>query len=327
MFRFIVRRFSYMVVTLAAVSVVGFVIIQLPPGDYMTTYLMELRVSGETVDLQIVENMRIQYGMDLPMYRQYLNWVGNFSKGDFGYSFRWHQPVRDLIGDRILYTMLISLVALLISMGLAIVLGVFASTRQYSLRDYALSVLAFIGMSVPSFLLALVLLYGVFKVTGNAAVGLFSPQYASAPWSLGKVWDLARHMVVPVAVVGFAGLASTFRVMRGCMLDELDQKYVTCARAKGLTEARLLWKYPVRFAINPIVSTVGWQLARLVSGATIVSVVLGLPTVGALLLQALKSQDMYLAGTLIIFLAALTVLGGFLSDLLLLRLDPRVRMQ
>jgi peptide/nickel transport system permease protein len=326
--KYIGKRLIYMVIMLIVVSIIGFIIIQLPPGDYLSSYIMILKASGQDVSDDIVQSLTNQFGLDLPLHRQYVKWIsGIILRGDFGRSFKWNKPVRDMIGERMLLTLLVSVGTMIFTYTVSILTGIISARRQYSVSDYVMSVIAFVGMSVPGFLLALFLLYVVFKSTGRVMTGLFSPEFISAPWSLARVWDMAKHMPIPLFINGFAGMAGLFRVMRGCMLDELGKEYVVTARAKGVSEARLLLKYPARVAINPIISTMAWMFPQIISGGTIVAIVLSLPTVGTLLIESLKTQDMYLAATLVVFLAALTVVGTFVSDLMLALTDPRLKFE
>jgi peptide/nickel transport system permease protein len=314
-----------MIPTLVAISIISFVIIQLPPGDFLTTYVAQLSASGETVDQAELEALKTRFGLDEPLYMQYLKWAWNFIHGDFGHSFEWNKPVSELIGERLSLTVLISVCTLLFTWAVSVPIGIYSAVRQYSWLDYFLTVLGFIGLATPNFLLALVLLWVSYAYLGLSIGGLFSPDYAEAPWSLAKVLDLMKHLWVPVVIVGLGHTAKFIRIIRGNLLDELRKPYVVTARAKGLSETRLILKYPVRIAINPLVSTIGWTLPELVSGIAITAVVLNLPTTGPLLLSALLSQDMQLAGTFIMFLSSLTVVGTLVSDILLAWVDPRIR--
>ena len=328
MLQFIIRRTLLMIPTLFAISVVTFVIIQLPPGDFMTTYIATMASMGETVDPAILEGVKQQYGFDQPMYVQYAKWIWNIvSKGDFGRSFQRGQPVAELIGDRMMLTIVLSLFALVITWILAFPIGIYSAVRQYSIGDYVFTFLGFIGLAIPSFLIALVLMYIAFKYMGQSVGGLFSPEFSDAPWSLAKVQDLMSHLWIPTVIIALEGTAGLIRIMRANLLDELHKPYYTTAKAKGLSEFRALMEYPVRVALNPWISSVGWILPGLVSGATIISVVLNLPTTGPMQLQALLNQDMYLAGAFVLLLSALTVVGTLLSDILLAWIDPRIRYQ
>jgi len=327
MLQFLFRRFIYMIVTLLAISIVGFIIIQLPPGDYLTSYIAELKASGQEVSQSEVESLRRRYGLNQPAYLRYFTWMKNMLRGDFGVSFRWNRPVNELIGERLALTATVSLVTISFAYIVAIVLGIYAAVYQYGVGDYFLTAWAFIGLATPNFLLALVLMFLFYKFFGWSVVGLFSPDYVNASWSLAKFVDLLKHLPVPVLVIGTASVAGLFRIMRSSLLDELQKQYVTTARAKGLSEMKLLFKYPIRVALNPVVSTLTWTFPQIVSGGALVAIVLGLPTMGPLLLQALKTQDMYLAGTLMIFISFFTVMGTLISDLLLLWMDPRIKME
>lgn len=326
MSNYIARRLVYMVLLVFAVSVLGFVIIQIPPGDYLSSYVMALQMSGSTVSEEEILALRKQYGLDLPMYSQYFRWIGNIIlRGDFGMSFEWNRPVRDLILERLPATIGISLITTIFIYIVAIAIGIYSATHQYSIGDYFFTGLGFIGLAVPSFLLALVLLYVFFKYFGLSIGGLFSPQYVDAAWSWGKFKDLLTHLPIPVIVIGTSGTASIIRIMRACLLDEVSKQYVTAARARGLAEQRLLYKYPVRLALNPVISSLAWVFPGVVSGQTVVSIVLDLPTVGPLLYSSLMSQDMFLAGSIVLIQSILTVVGVFVSDMLLAVSDPRIR--
>ena len=317
-----------MAVTLAVVSVLVFAIIQLPPGDFLTTYIAQLEAMDQEVTDAEVAALKVRYGLEKPIYQQYLKWItGILLRGDFGYSFQWNKPVHELIGERLLLTMVISLTTLVFTYVVAIAIGIYSAIRQYSFGDYLATFVGFIGLATPNFLLALVLMFLALRYFGISAGGLFSPEFVRAPWSGAKVLDLLQHLWVPVIVVGTAGTAGLIRIMRGVLLDELHKQYVVTARAKGNRERRLVFKYPVRVAINPVVSTVGWVLPEIISGATITAVVLSLPTTGPLLLKALLSQDMFLAGSFLLVLAALTVVGTLISDLMLAAIDPRIRLE
>ena len=314
-----------MLITLIAITVVGFIIIQLPPGDFLTSYIIALEASGEAVDETTILNLRARYGLDLPGYAQYFMWVKNMLLGDFGLSFQWNRPVKALIGERLAITVTISILTLIVTYIIAIPIGIYSATHQYSIGDYFFTFVGFAGLSTPNFLFALFLLFFAYTVFGANLVGLFSQEYVNAPWDMGKVLDMMRHLPIPLLVIGLRGTAGLIRIMRGSLLDELRKQYVITARSKGVSERVLLFRYPVRIAINPIVSTIGWILPQIVSGATIVSIVLNLPTVGPLMFRALTSQDMYLAGALIILLSFLAITGTFISDILLVKLDPRIR--
>ena len=323
----ILRRLFWMIPTLVIISIISFAIIQLPPGDYLTSYIAALAESGETVDEEQIEALRMRYALDQPVYVQYFRWIAGMLQGDMGMSFEWNRPVTDLIGERILLTTIISIVTLLVTWGIAVPIGIYSAVKQYSIGDYAVTFIGFIGLATPNFLLALVCMYIGYAVFDVSAGGLFSAAYQNAPWSLAKLWDLFSHIWIPVLVIGTSGTAGMIRVMRGNLLDELRKQYVLTARAKDVHRVKLILKYPVRIALNPMISTIGWVLPSIVSGATITAVVLGLPTTGPLLLRALMNQDMYLAGSMVMMLSLLTVIGTLISDLLLLWLDPRIRYE
>lgn len=328
MAKFILKRLLWMIPSLIAVSFLAFVLIQLPPGDYVTTYIATLAASNEVVDQNTANDLRQRFGLDQPMIVQYLKWItGIVTRGDFGLSFEWQQPVADLIWERMALTLLLTFSTLLATWGIALPIGVFSAVKKYSIADYFVTFLSFLGLAVPSFLLALVLMYIAAVKFGMEVGGLFSEQYVNAPWSIGKVIDLLQHLWIPVIILAVSGTASLIRVMRANMLDELAKPYVTTARAKGLSEFRLLVKYPVRIALNPFISTIAWLLPNLVSGSIIVAIVLSLPTAGPLLLQSLMAQDMYLAGAFVLLICALTLIGSLISDILLAFADPRIRLE
>ena len=323
---YIIRRVLIMIPTLFLISVISFTIIQLPPGDYLTTYIANLAQTGETVDEARIESLRARYGLDKPLYQQYLLWIWKILRhGDFGQSFSLNKPVKELIWERLALTIVISLLAICVTWILAIPIGIYSATHQYKISDYIFTFLAFIGMATPGFLLALVVMNIAYTHFGISVGGLFSNEFIDAPWSWGKVVDLLQHVWIPVAVLAVAGTGGMVRTMRANLLDQIEMPYVVTARAKGVSEWRLLLKYPVRIAVNPIVSTIGWMLPMLVSGSTIVAMVLSLPTTGPLMLNALMEQDMYLAGSFILMLSTLTVIGTLISDLLLAWVDPRIR--
>ena len=327
MLRYLLQRALFAVLTIAAISILSFIIIQLPPGDYLTSYIAQLQSQGDAVSFDQIEGLRKQYGLDRPLHVQYLFWVRNMVGGDFGVSLTWNRPVSELIGERLVLTVVVALSAISFMWILALPIGIYSAVRQYSIGDYAFTLLGFIGLAVPDFLLALVLMYVGFAWFGTPVGGLFSQAYLGAPWSLAKAVDLASHLWVPALVLGTSGTAQLIRVLRANLIDELRQPYVLAARAKGLGFWQVVLKYPFRVALNPLVSTVGYTLPYMISGIVIVSVVLSLPTVGPLLLQALISQDMYLAGTIVLLLGSTTVIGTLLSDLLLVLLDPRIKLK
>jgi peptide/nickel transport system permease protein len=322
---FIIRRLLLGIVTLWALTIVTFVIIQLPPGDFVDAYVAQASAMGSAISAAEASAMRQAYGLDQPLWVQYVKWVSLISRGQFGLAFEYGRPVKEVIGDRLWLTIVISLAALIVTWALALPIGIYSAVRQYSIGDYFFTFLSFIGLAVPNFLLALIILYLGFKYLGINVGGLFSPEYELAPWSWAKVWDLAKHVPVPAIILALAGTAQLVRIMRANLLDELRKPYVVTARARGLPERRVIMKYPVRAALNPFASTIGYLLPFIVSGSIIVSVVLSLPTVGPLLLRALVAQDMLLASTIIMLLGVLTVIGTFISDLLLMWIDPRIR--
>ncbi|MDP4597963.1 MAG: ABC transporter permease [Pseudomonadales bacterium] len=324
---FILRRLLAMIPTLLIISVIVFILIQLPPGDIISATLASLQQQGMEVSTEQIAALRAQYNLDDPMVVQYLRWITHFVQGDLGYSIKYQQPVNTLIWDRLGYTVLIAVASLLFTWALAIPIGIYSAVRQYGFGDYFFTVVGLLGLAIPNFMLALILMYCGYSWFGVSVGGLFSPELAEAPWSSAKFMDLLKHIWIPMIVIGTAGTASIMRVMRANLLDELSKPYVVTARAKGVRPLKLIMKYPVRIAINPFISTIGWLLPTLISGEAIVSIVLNLPTTGPLLLQALLSQDMYLAGSFIMLLSILTVLGMLLSDILLAALDPRIRYE
>lgn len=325
MIGYIARRILYMIPTLLAISVISFAIIELPPGDYLSAYLANLASSGTQATQDQIASLRQLYGLDQPVYIRYFKWMWRLVQGDLGISFEWNRPVADLIWGRLLLTFAISLCTIIFIWLVAFPIGVYSAVKKYSILDYFFTALSFIGLGLPNFMIALVLLWLAFTYWGVALTGLFSPEYADAPWSMGKFIDLLKHIWVPVIILGVGGTAGLIRTMRANLLDELSKPYVVSARANGLSEWQLLLKYPVRIAINPFISTIGWYLPQLISGSVIVAVVLSLPTTGPLLLNALLNQDMYLAGSFIMLLSVLTVLGTLISDILLAWVDPRIR--
>jgi peptide/nickel transport system permease protein len=327
MLTYIARRIVLAIFTVWAVSVLAFVIIQLPPGDYITSYIAQMAATGSIVSEQEAANLRIQYGLDQPIYVQYLKWMAMIVQGNFGMSMEWRRPVGEVIGDRLWLTMIVSFAALLLTWVLALPIGIYSAVRQYSLGDYVFTFIGFIGLAVPNFLLALVILYFGFVFFDANIGGLFSTEYQDAPWSMAKLWDMAKHLPIPALILGLAGTAQQIRIMRANLLDELRKPYVVTARAKGLSEARVIVKYPVRVALNPFASTIGYLFPYIVSGSIIVSLVLSLPTVGPLLLKALIAQDMFLAGTIVLLLGVMTVIGTLISDIILVWIDPRIRLE
>ena len=327
MIGFIIRRIIILAPLLVLLSIITFIVIELPPGDYLTTYIIQLESRTQsTVSEAEIARLTQQYGLDRPVYVRYFIWMRNIVlHGDFGRSFGWDQPVVEVIGDRLVLTIMLSLGTLLFTWIIAVPVGIYSATHQYSFWDHSFTFLGFVGLATPNFLLALVLMWLSFAYFDFPVTGLFSQEYMDAGWSIGKVVDMLKHIWVTVIVVGTAGTAGIIRVMRGCLLDELRKQYVVTARAKGVAERRLLFRYPVRLAVNPLVSTIGWLLPGIISGMTITAIVLNLPTTGPVLLRALMSQDMYLAGSFLLILSALTIIGTLISDVLLAWLDPRIR--
>ena len=316
-----------MIPTLIVISIISFTIIQLPPGDFLTSTLVAMSQSGESISQERMESLRARYGLDKPIYVQYLKWISGLARGDFGYSYEWHKPVNQLIWGRLGLTFAISLITLLFTWLIAFPIGLYSATHQYSIVDYVASFIGFIGLAIPNFMLALIFMWIGYASFGVSLGGLFSSQYIDAPFNIAKLIDMLKHLWIPVIVIGTAGTAGLIRIFRANILDEIKKAYVVTARSKGLKEIRLLFKYPVRIASIPFVSTIGWVLPGLISGATITAVVLSLPTTGPMLLRALKSQDMYLAGSFVMLLSFLTVVGTLVSDILLAAVDPRIRYQ
>ena len=327
MLGYIVQRILIMIPTLIAISVVIFVIIHLPPGDYFSTYIAELQSQGEGANLAKIAFLKQQYGFDRPLWQQYVFWVVGLLRGDMGYSFAYDMPVSKVVGDRLFLTFLVSFTTIIFTYVVAFPIGVYSATHQYSWSDHLLTLLGFLGLATPSFLLALVLVYLANVYFGISVGGLMDPVYVDKPWSWAKAMSVFAHIWIPVIVIGTAGTASMIRRLRANLLDELQKQYVVTARAKGLHPVRILFKYPLRMALNPFISDIGSLLPHVISGAAIVSVVMSLPTTGPMLLDALRSQDMYLAGSFLMFMAFLTVIGVFVSDLALAVLDPRIRLQ
>ncbi|MEZ4640306.1 MAG: ABC transporter permease [Caldilineaceae bacterium] len=328
MLGYLIRRVAYGLLTIFAVSVLSFLIIQLPPGDYVTSYIAALEAQGDDVSAEEAQALREQFGLGQPAYVQYGKWIWQIiTKGNFGLSFQYRVPVTEIIGERLLLTIILAFGTVLFIWIVAIPIGILSAVRQYSLLDYLATTLGFTGLAVPDFLLALVLMYFAWDLYDFSIGGLFSPEYVTAPWSTGRVLDLAQHLIIPIVVLGTSGTASLIRITRANLLDELRKPYVITARAKGLNEWQLILKYPVRLALNPVISLTAYILPFLVSGSVIVSVVLSLPTVGPVLLRSLLSQDMFLAGAIILLVGTMTVIGTLLSDILLGIIDPRVRLR
>lgn len=322
---YIIRRVFWSIPFMFVASLVAFALITLPPGDYVTTVAQNLATSGDALDTARLDALRERYGLDQPFIVQYLRWIGGVLQGDFGVSFEWSQPVSQLIWERLGLSFLLEFSTLIFAWAVALPIGIYSAVKKYSPGDYVASVFGFIGLAVPNFLIALVLMYIAVVHFGADVSGLFSAEYRDAPWSWAKFIDLLGHMWIPVIILGTSTVAGLMRIMRANLLDELHKPYVTTARAKGLSEFQLVMKYPVRLALNPFVSTIGWAFPQLISGAVITSYVLGLPTSGPLLLQALLAQDMYLAGAFILLLSCFAILGMLVSDILLALVDPRIR--
>ena len=327
MVSYVIRRALYMAVVLVVVSVIAFLIIQLPPGDYLTVYAANQQALGRDVDQAELAAMGKLYGLDKPVHVQYFVWVWGLLRGNLGWSFNLKEKVGTLIADRLPFTVVLSLSSLIFAYVIAIPIGIYSATHQYSVGDFTFTFMGFVGLATPNFLLALIFMLLFNRWFGLNVGGLFSPEYVDAAWSWGKLVDLLKHLPIPVLVIGTAGTGYLVRVMRGSLLDELARQYVITARAKGVAEYTLLYKYPVRLSVNPIVSTVGWALAGIVSGETITAIVLGLETTGPLLFRALLAQDMYLAGSITLLLTFLVVIGTFISDVLLVMIDPRIRYE
>lgn len=326
MLAYFVRRILVMIPTLLVISVLIFAIIQLPEGDYLTSQIAELEAMGETVAKEQIEFLRKQYGLDQPFVVQYFRWLGGMLRGDFGYSFEYKLPVSQVVGDRLFLSFLLSFSTIIFTWLIAFPIGVYSATHQYSWADHGLTFLGFLGLATPNFLLALVLLYFANVTFGTSIGGLMDPVYLNQSMSWGKFLSVLEHLWIPVVVIGTSHTAGMIRRLRANLLDELQKQYVVTGRAKGLPPFRLLMKYPLRMSLNPFIADIGNLLPQVVSGAAIVAIVLSLPTTGPMLLAALRSQDMYLAGSFLMFLSLLTVIGMFLSDLALAALDPRIRL-
>lgn len=325
MLGYIVRRLIFMVPTLMIISLVGFTIIQAPPGDYVTSYVAEMEARGDLIEPELVEALRVRFGLGQPVYLQYWYWVSNFAQGKLGYSSIYREPVLNIIAERLPASFAITLLSLILVYLIGIPIGVLSAAKQYSMADYTFTIIGFLGVATPNFLLALVGLWLIFLWSGKAAIGLYSPEMQNAPFGTAKVLDLLNHIWLPALIVGTAGTAELIRTMRANLLDELPKPYVTVARARGVGATKLLYKYPLRIAINPVISTVGYTLPTLVEGEVLVSLVLGLPTLAPVLLRALLQQDMLLASSIVMVLAILVLIGTLLSDILLAIVDPRIR--
>ena len=323
---YIVRRVLFLFPMLFVISAVVFWIIQLPPGDFMSTYIANLESSGIEVSDELAITLRRQYGLDRPITFQYFYWIRNIvTEGDWGRSFSWNKPVADILAERVPLTVAVSLTSTIFVFLVAIPIGIFSATNQYSLFDYFFTFLGFVGVSIPPFMLALILMWGMFTLFNWSVGGLFSPEYIDAPWSVARFLDLMARIWFPVVLIGLSGTAGLMRVMRGNLLDELRKQYVVTARAKGIPEMRVLFYYPVKIAVNPVISTIGWILPGIVAGEVLVSIVLNLQTTGPVLFDALLAQDMYLAGSITLILSLLVIFGNLIADLLLVWIDPRIR--
>ena len=327
MLTYTARRILIMIPTLLAISIIVFVIIQLPPGDFLETMIEEIKSRGESVDPQLIAFLREVYGFDRPLYEQYAVWVWGLLQGDAGFSFEYQLPVSDVVGDRLWLSVLVSVTTIVFTWIVAFPIGIYSAVRQYSIGDYALTFVGFLGLATPNFLLALVLMYFANVTFGTSIGGLMDEEFIGQPWTLAKVGSVMEHLIAPVIVIGTSGTASLIRSLRANLLDELQKQYVVTGRAKGLSPLKLLLKYPLRIALNPFVADIGNLLPKIVSGTAIVAMVMNLPTTGPMLLRALQSQDMYLAGSFLMFLSVLVVVGTFLSDLALAALDPRIRLE
>jgi peptide/nickel transport system permease protein len=327
MTRYVLQRLVLLPLLLFLFSVVVFAIVQAPPGDFLTAYTATLASSGTSINAEHLDALRREYGLDQPMYVQYLKWIANLARGNLGLSLEYQRPNIELIGERLVLTVALALFSFVFTWLVAVPAGIYSATHQRSVLDYVLTVLNYVGVATPNFMLALILMWGAFAYFGIGVTGLFSSEFVEAPWSVARVLDLLAHIWLPAVVLGVAGTARLTRVMRANLLDELNKPYVTTARAKGLSEWRLVLRYPVRLALNPLVSTIGWYLPALFSGSLIVATVMNLPNIGPLLLRALVNQDMYLAGSILLIYCFLTIVGTLLSDVLLAWLDPRIRME
>jgi peptide/nickel transport system permease protein len=327
MTRYALRRLALLPLLLFVFSVVVFAIVQAPPGDFLTAYMATLASSGSSVSAEQLEALRRDYGLDQPLHIQYWKWMANVLRGNLGLSLEYQRPNTELIGERLVLTVVLALFSFLFTWLVAIPVGIYSATHPRSVLDYVVTALNYVGVATPNFMLALILMWGAFAYLGVSITGLFSPEFVEAPWSLARVGNLLAHIWLPAVVLGVAGTARLTRVMRANLLDELHKPYVVTARAKGLAEWRLVLRYPVRLALNPLVSTIGWYLPALFSGSLIVATVMNIPNIGPLLLRALVNQDMYLAGSILLIYCFLTIVGTLISDVLLAWLDPRIRVE
>jgi len=327
MLQYIIKRLLILPFLLFIFSIIAFILIQAPPGDFLTSYIAELATSGSSIERAQIDALRALYGLDQPLYIQYFKWIGRLLTGDLGFSLDWQRPISELIGERLALTLALGVGTFIFTWLVAIPIGILSATRQYSFFDYFFTVFNYIGVATPTFMTALVLMWIAFKYYGLSVTGLFSPEYIDAVWSWDRTVDLLKHLWLPVVILGLDGTARLARVMRANLLDELKKPYMEMARAKGMSEWSLVMKYPVRLALNPLVSTIGWYLPLIFSGSVIVATVMNLPTIGPMLLRALISQDMFLAGTIILIYMILAIIGTLISDILLAWLDPRIRME
>lgn len=327
MTRYVLQRLALLPFLMVVYSFVIFVIIQAPPGDFLTHYVATLASSGSSISMEQMQALRATYGLDQPFIVQYALWMKNLFAGNMGLSLEYQRPNADLIAEQLGLTIALALFSFVLTWAIAIPAGIYCATHQRSVIDHMLTVLNYVGVATPNFMLALVLMWVAFAWLDISVTGLFSPDFVDAPWSVARVLDLLAHIWLPALVLAIAGTARLTRIMRANLLDELNKPYVTTARAKGMTEWRLVLRYPVRLALNPLVSTIGWYLPALFSGSLIVATVMNLPNIGPLLLRALVNQDMYLAGGILLIYSVLTIVGTLLSDLLLALIDPRIRME
>jgi peptide/nickel transport system permease protein len=326
MLAFFLRRLVAIALTLLALSVVVFVVIQLPPGDFVTSYIARISGSGESVDEATIQALREHYRLDDPVIVQYFAWLKGMAVGDFGFSFEMKRPVSEIFASRIGISLAVEMLAVVVMWAIAVPIGIYSAVRQYSVGDFLATIIGFLGLAIPNFLFALILMYISYVWFGVTITGLFSPEYMNAHWSLGRFLDFASHVWAPVLVIATAGSAQLIRVLRANLLDELNKPYVLTARAKGLKKSKVIMRYPVRVAMNPLISVLGWVLPTVISSSFVTAIVLNLPTLSPILLRALLSQDMYLAGALILFMGFLTMMGTLISDILLAWVDPRIRL-
>jgi len=325
--KYLLQRLGYLIILLWVTTIVTFIVIELPPGDYVSTLVSRLEGTGHTISEETRQQIQKEFGLDKPAHIRYIKWVEQITNGNLGYSFDWKRPVKELIGQRLSLTITIALLSTIVTYAIAIPIGIYSATHQYSLGDYIFTTWGFIGLAIPNFMLALVLLFIGLRYFGVNLSGLYSKEFMDAPWSIAKLLDLAKHLPIPVFVVATGGSAGLIRVLRATLLDELEKQYVVTARSKGLSSSKVLFKYPVRLCLNPLISNLAWLFPHLISGGAITAIVLGLPTAGPMMLRALITQDTYLAGSILLFLTILTLLGTVISDVLLVVVDPRIRME